>query len=278
MARTLEYWQNIIIEELASNGINVSGSRTSIRRIWTFVVAFCIYTIDMLFDLHQTEVSSLIAEQKPHSQRWYRNKALQFQYGHGLILDTDHYDNTGFTDEEIAASKIIKYSAVVESTLESRLIVKIVTEENGVLKPLTSDQLNAFKAYISEVKDGGVNVSITNYLPDRLYLYINIYYDPLILDSQGNSILTGGKPVEAAISAYLRELPFNGELVLLHLIDKLQAVNGVLIPDIINAETSWISAATNDYGAKEVINVKKIPESGYFEVQGFTNIKYFPNV
>lgn len=277
MAKTLEQWQQLIIDSLATQGIAVSGSRTSIRRLWTFVFAFCAWTVDVLFDQHKSEVSSTIAELKPHRERWYRNKALAFQYGYDLIDDSDVYDNTNVADDLVEASKIIKYSAVVESKVDSRLIVKIATELNDKLQPLTIPQRNAFSAYMAEIKDAGVNLSIINYLPDRLYLTMVIYYDPLVLDASGNSIITGGKPVEEAISQYMKELPFNGQLVLAHLVDKLQKVSGVAIPDLKHAETSWIDGGTNDYGAIQTIDVKKIPESGYFEVVDFNNITYLPN-
>jgi hypothetical protein len=45
-----------------------------------------------------------------------------------LIADTDQFDNTGYTPEQIEASKIIKYAAVTESDAESRLIIKVATE------------------------------------------------------------------------------------------------------------------------------------------------------
>ncbi|MGY0034461.1 hypothetical protein [Pedobacter sp. NJ-S-72] len=202
---------------------------------------------------------------------------MDFQYGYDLVLDSDKYNNTGLTDEQIAASKIIKYSAVVSLKKESRLIIKIATETDGKLHPINLAQRSAFTTYIAEIKDAGVNVSVVNYLPDRLYLTGVIYYDPLVLDGQGNSIVDGGRPVETAIEDYMKELPFNGELVLIHLVDKLQQVKGVVIPDINKAETSWVSAESPDYGAIQTINVKQIPESGYFEVVNFNNITYLPN-
>ncbi|WP_367867904.1 hypothetical protein [Pedobacter sp. WC2423] len=277
MAQTIEYWQQIIIDQLASGNIAVSGSRTSVRRMWTYAVAFCIWSLDVLFSLHQQEVSASLAEKMPHRERWYRNKALDFQYGYDLVTDSDKYDNIGLSDEQILISKIIKYAAVREATTESRLIIKVATETDGKLQPITLPQRSAFAAYIAEIKDAGVSVSIISYLPDRLYITMVIYYDPLVLDAQGNSIVDGGKPVEIAIESYMRELPFNGELVLAHLTDKLQLVKGVAIPDIKNAETSWISATSGAYGEIQAIQVKKIPESGYFEVVNYNNITYVPN-
>ena len=73
---------------------------------------------------------------------------------------------------------------------------------------------------------------------------------------------------------FLKELPFNGELVLAHLVDKLQAVEGVIIPTLLQASSSWIDAAINNYGTPTVIDIKRIPVSGYYEPANFDNIEY----
>lgn len=280
MARTIANWQQIIIDELSANNIIVSGSRTSLRRLWTYVFAFCAWSLDVLFDLHKAETLDLISQKTPHHERWYRNHALSFQYGYPLIFESDKYDNAGIDEQLIEASKIIKYCAVVSGIIDNRrvLIVKVATEVNGKLQPLTVGQKDAFEAYMETTKDAGVEIVIINYLPDRLFITQVIYYNPLILDASGNSIITGGKPVEEAMNQYMKELPFNGELVLAHYIDKLQKVSGVMIPDLKHAETSWIDATIDDYGALQTIDVKKIPESGYFEIVDFTNTTYLPNV
>jgi len=280
MARTITEIQNNILADIASDSTLAqltSTSKVAIWRLFVYIASVAIWTLEKLFDLHKTETDDTIAQLKPHTLRWYRNVALAFQYGYALVVDSDRYDNTGIDADLIDASKIIKYAAVVEAKAESRLIVKIATETGGKLQPISQAQHDAFAAYITEVKDAGVNVSVINYRPDKLYLSIVIYYDPLVLDAQGNSILSGGRPVESALEEYMKELPFNGELVLAHLIDKLQQVPGVEIPHLTNAQTSWIDAKTKDYGAVEAIAVKKIPESGYFEIVDYNNITYQPN-
>lgn len=255
-------------------------SAASLESILFDVFCYCIWVLEILFDLHKSEVDTVLSELKPHTQTWYRNAARKFRYGYPLIIDSDKYDNTGLTEEAISESHIIKYAAVGESVgvTNSRLILKVATEINGKLQPITLEQRNSFSAYMAEIKDAGVPISIINYLPDRLYLSLVIYYDPLVLTANGNSIVDGGRPVETALEAYMKDLPFNGELVLVHLIDKLQAVHGVAIPDLLHAETSWIDAETNNYGGIETIDVKRIPESGYFEIVNYNNITYVPNV
>ncbi|MDO4224795.1 MAG: nucleotidyltransferase, partial [Bergeyella zoohelcum] len=160
------------------------------------------------------------------------------------------------------------------SETESRLIIKIATEQGGELQPITTEQKASFEAYMKEIKDAGVKITVINYLPDILKLQMKIYRDPLVLDENGTSIRTGKKPVEEAIKTYLKNLPFDGELVLAHLIDELQKVEGVKIPHIILAESKWIDASVNNYGNFQPIEVKTIPTSGYFKVENFNGISY----
>ena len=261
MARTIQEIQELIYQaktqEPALNELN-SASKVAIWRLWVYIISVAIWSLEKLFDLHRTDIDKRLAELTPHTARWYRNKALAFQYGFDLLPDSDKFNNTGHTEEQIEASKIVKYSAVVESE-DGRLIVKIATESDGRLLPITEDQHNAFKGYIAEIKDAGVRA-------DKLVLNLDVYYDPLILDSNGMDILSAKLPVKETIEIYLKNLPFNGELIVAHLVDALQAVNGVKIPHLKEVTTAWIDPNTRGYGSFENINVSQIPYSGYFEV------------
>lgn len=249
-------------------------SLVSFENILFEIIAITLYIFEAIFDTHKSEVAIALSELKPHTARWYRNKALAFQYGFKLLTDSDIFDNTGKTEDDIASSKIIKYSAVTEADTESRLIIKIATEASGELQPITAQQKESFETYLSEIKDAGVRTTVINYLPDILKLQMKIYRDPLILDANGQSIFFGTKPVEEAINKYLKNLPFNGELVLSHLVDELQKAEGVKIPHIVLAESKWIDASVNDYGSYQPIDVKKIPISGYFKIENFASIEY----
>lgn len=277
MARSIEQIQQEILtakeNETALQALN-STSKTAVWRLWMFITAVAIWSLEKLFDAHKAEVDEKIKQLKPHTCRWYRNKALAFQYGFDLLTDSDQFDNAGHTAEQIKNSKIIKYSAVTETAEESRLIIKIATEYNEELQPITTEQKQSFEAYLSEIKDAGVKVTVINYRPDILRLKMKIYRDPLVLDQNGQSIITGKNPVEEAIKAYLKRLPFNGELVLAHLVDELQKVEGVRIPHIMLVESKWIDASVNDYANFQPIDVKTIPISGYFKIENFENISY----
>ena len=280
MARTIQEIQELIYQakaqEPALNELN-STSKVAIWRLWVYIIAVAIWSLEKLFDLHRADIDKRLAELKPHTARWYRSKALAFQYGFDLLTDSDKFNNTGHTEEQIEASKIVKYSAVVESPNEGRLIVKIAGEQGEQLQPITDAQKQAFAAYLQEIKDAGVRLSVVNYQPDILHLQMKIVYDPLVLDSNGQSIIHATKPVEEAIKSYLKRLPFNGELVLAHLIDELQQAEGVRIPHLVLAQSKHIGTNGN-YGAFEAIEISKIPTAGYFTIDNFNDITYVSNV
>ena len=280
MARTIQEIQELIYQakaqEPALNELN-STSKVAIWRLWVYIIAVAIWSLEKLFDLHRADIDKRLAELKPHTARWYRSKALAFQYGFDLLTDSDKFNNTGHTEEQIEASKIVKYSAVVESPNEGRLIVKIAGEQGEQLQPITDAQKQAFEAYLQEIKDAGVRLSVVNYQPDVLHLQMKIVYDPLVLDSNGQSIIHATKPIETAIKDYLKRLPFNGELVLAHLIDELQQAEGVKIPHLVLAQSKHIGTNGN-YGAFEAIEISKIPTAGYFTIDNFNDITYVSNV
>lgn len=247
-------------------------SIVSFENILFNIVSFILFIQEQLFDTHKKEVDDIIEQKMAHRPSWYRFKAKAFQYGFDLIEDSDKYDNTDFTTDQIEASLIIKYSAVTQNA--GQLLIKIAAETAGVLAPITAPQKASFDAYIQEIADCGVKYIVVNHLPDILILDLQIFRDPLVLDDSGMSIINGNYPVQDAILEYMKELPFNGELVLAHLVDKLQRVDGVKIPHIINAQSQIIDINTNTYLAAQPITVKTVPESGYFVVPNFDNVEY----
>jgi hypothetical protein len=277
MARSIELIQNEMLQNIASNGnlteLN-STSKVAIFRLITYIVAFAIWTHEILFDTHTTENNRLLLTQKSGRLQWYRTMALQFQYGFNLVKDKDYYDNSGIDEEVIKVSKIVKYAAVSETKDLSRVIVKIAGESAGTLSPISEPQKNAFTAYIREIRWAGVNVDVINYLPDRLLINIQIKRDPLVLDNNGASILNGNNPVVEALHEFMKELPFDGELRLSAMVDKLQNIAGVQDATILSAQSSWIDPEFGNYGTPQPIFISKIPVSGYFEIINLDSIKY----
>lgn len=248
-------------------------SLVSLENIWFELVAFILFIQEQIFDHHKKEVDQALRERIPHTLRWYRNKAKDFQHGFALLEDSDQFDNADHSDDEIEESKIVKYAAVIENETERRLIIKIATEIDGELQPISAQQEESFQAYMAEIKDAGVPITVVNYLPDNLHLQMRIFRNPMVLDENGTHILNGGKPVEEAIQNYLRQLPFNGELILQELANAIEVADGVEIVQLDNAQTSWTPEGEGN-GQVNNIDVSAVPVSGYFSIDNYNDISY----
>lgn len=235
MARTIAAIQAQIIASVQSdttlNTQLTSTSVTAIWRLWTYVVASAIWTLEVLFDLYRTEIADLVAAQKPHTLRWYNQKALDYQHGGTLLPGADTYDNTGLSPDDITAQKIVKQAASVEQT--NIVVIKVAKETGGALVPLTTPEVNGVAAYFAEIKDAGVQLQVRSVNPDHLKLEVDVYYNPAILSSTGARLDgTNSTPVQTAARAFLRTLPFNGQFIKAHLVDAMQTVDGVVVPEI----------------------------------------------
>ncbi len=254
-------------------------SRVSLWRLLFYTTAFCAWNLEKIFDAFVDLVNSIIATLTPHSLRWYRTKALAFQFGFDLIAETDKYDNTGATDDDIDASKVVKYAAVNESQLDGRrvLLIKVAgVDDGGVLKQLEAPQELAFTTYMERVKDAGNELLIYNRVADILKTEVDVYYNPLLLDASGNRLDgLAGKPLEDAAKSYLLNLPFNGEFSNAAFIDTLQNAYGV---DNKNVFLKSMERKINDTDYQSVGNTF-IPDAGYtkFDVGGLV-INYVAHV
>ena len=280
MARTIDKIQEqIIAEKDRSQGLESlnSTSKTAIWRVWTYITAVAIWTLENLFDLHKKEVDRLLLTKKPHNLLWYKTKAEAFQFGSELKPGSDCYDNTGVDHLKVAKSRIVKHVAVVENKKTGWVRIKAAKEVNGELQKLSNenpDELGALNRYMQHIKDAGVKLIVQSLPPDRLKMHIDIYYDAMVLDENGGRLDGGSvKPVNDTIDAYLRSLPFNGAFVLATLTDQLQETPGVVIPQIRHVAAS--------YGTrKEVcIPVRYVPDGGYLRIYEAADLKitYYPS-
>jgi len=262
MARTpAQIEQEILTYKDSAEELSVlnSLSNTAIWRFWVKLCSRIISTFESVFDAHTNDVQSRLDQQKAHRAKWYQELALNFQFGRDLIDDTDVYDNAELTDAEIEAEKLVKYATAKE--VGNIVRIKIATNNNGEREPLSEDQEAAFIAYIKETKDAGVKFEITNKEADHFRASLDIYYDPMILDSLGNRLDgTVSEPVPTAAKDYIKNLPFNGEYTNKDLINNLEAVEGVIIPELKLAESYF---GTNDWAP---INAKITPDNGYFKI------------
>jgi hypothetical protein len=242
----------------AGSEFDATFSKVSVESVMFYVVAVTIWTLEKLFDIHKSEITGIINELKPHSLRWHVSKAKAFMLGHALVTDADYYDTSAMTDEQVTAAQVVKYAAAVEKA--AVVYLKIATANSGEPAPLTPAQAEGFEAYIKEVKDAGVVVEVINEPAEYFRLTMTVYYDPMVLDDTGMAFSAGVNPVQDTIKYFIKNLPFNGEYRNVALVDALQRIEGVVIPELRLAETS------RDGQSWEQIDAKSIPYSGYYKI------------
>lgn len=239
-------------------------SKVSIENLLFYIVACATWALECIFDRYREEVEQRIDQTMPHRPKWYRDKTLDFMKGKTLVPDTDMYDMSGMDAGEIEAAKVVKHAAAVENQDASVLTIKVAGEKDGQRCRLDDETEEQLAAYIAEIKDAGVRIALVNIDADRFNCEVDIYYDPMLIPGQVENVC------REAIREYIENLPFNGEYTNAALVDKLQTVDGVRIPELKMAST---------YGGSETevvaINARYVPRAGYF-VAGELTINMVP--
>ena len=231
-------------------------SKVSLENLLLYIVAVGIYALEALFREHKADVDAAIDETLPHRPKWYRDKVFQFMQGKTLTEDTDRYDTTGMTDEDIEAARVVKYAAATESADASLLTIKVAGETDGERTPLDAATETQLLAYLGEVKDAGVRIALVNQEADQFRCTVNIYYDAMLTSA------TVEAACRKAIGRYIQNLPFNGEYTNMALIDALQQVEGVRIAELKDASVRVAGEQT-----LTAIDARHRPVAGYMKAE-----------
>ena len=208
------------------------------------------------------DIEALLKQLKPNKPGWYANKAKLFQFGMELNGDTDSYDNSGLTSDQVEAMQVVKFADAYEPANKSVTFLKIATGSEGNRQPLPDYQYTAFVNYINRIAGAGIHIKVINEPADDIKLELDIYYDPLIMDNEGR-LLNGDNdtPVPDAVDNYLDGIDFNGIYSDMRLIDALQAVDGVVIPQL-----KYVASRHGTYTEFSPINAFEVAYSGYYKI------------
>lgn len=199
-------------------------SSVSIENILFFIVAACCHVLEMIFDQHKRDVEDKIALAVVASVPWYYKMALAFQYGDSLVLNdrTWQYEYASIDESK----QVVKYAAVRDKGTSVQILVS--GGQGGSPVALSNDVLTVFKQYMNRVKVAGVILNITSKESDNVTVMATITIDPLVLNENGELLSDGSKPVEEAITSYLKHIIYGGTFNKTKLVDVIQAVEGVV--------------------------------------------------
>jgi hypothetical protein len=246
-------------------------STASIESIIFYCVAYGIWLIYSFFDLFKSEIDAEVADYTHPTLDFFAVKMLTFQYGRDVIAGTDTYDNTGLTDEEIAAQKVIKSANAQEQDFSNGRFgvrLKVAGEDGDGNRIILPDaELTAAQDFLKIFKPAGVYTELTTDNADYLKLSLRVYYNPLVLNNQGQRLDgTDNTPLQDAIDAFCKNLPFNGRFNLTALTDTMQGVDGIADPRILSAQTKYAALPFTD-----VID-EVIPDAGYLKIYNDTDL------
>jgi hypothetical protein len=257
MARTIQTIYNEIVAAKEANAdleTLDSTSATAIWRLWAWITATILFTVETMHDLFRAEIDGMIATKIPGTLPWYQSICFSFQYGDGLVFSGGVYGYAILNEE----ARIIDQCSVREAA--DGLVIKVAKDVNGELEPLTTEEENSFQAFIQAVKFAGTHTRVINIEGNKLQLSGIIYYDPLLINADGTSKADGSRPVDTAIENYLRALPFDGRLKRTALNDAILAVSGVF-----DLKLTILKHKYAEYEYQD-IDVSHVPESGYFRI------------
>ncbi len=257
---------NKLAQEPALQELN-STSQTSLISIVADIFAFAAWTLEQMHRFFKKEVEDKLRTPS-HNARWYYGETLKYQHGHELVW-LEHAQCFGYLTSD-TKSLIIKKAAATE--IKGGVLIKVVKSKGDNLQPLTVEEFTSFSSYMDKIKDAGVDLIVRSWLPDELFVSYNIFYDPLILNSEGKLLSDNSRePVREAMLNYIETLPFNGRFKISAFEDAIQNATGVVDLQRINVKTKY-----GTYDFTEVI-VSCIAESGYMVLTDNSMLNYKAN-
>lgn len=266
MARTvLQIYDQIIAEKQSMSALSAlqpsidtsqsllsdlsTTSKVAIWRLWAFVTAVIIHTLEVYHDNHKMDVEDIISRSVPGTIKWYSERCLEWQFGDALVFT----DNVYKYNPVIPANRIVKRVSVRDTqNSPGQVLIKVAKVDalNNVL-PLSATELQLFSQYLDEIKFAGTRISLISQNPDTIVGNFTIWFDGQLVPF---TVLT---EVDVAVKLYLRAIPFDGVFRVSDLILAIKAVKGVIDLQI----NSLIGVSGNN---STPIAREYLSQSGYF--------------
>ena len=227
-------------------------SLVSVETCILFVVAACAALLENMFDWFTADVDEIVNEDRYGRKGWYEKTARNFQFedgtDFGLDIETGKYATL---DEE---ARIVTHASANSNGFGVKL--KVAKGDTGALQPLSQQERTALETYINRLKPAGVPVTVVSRNADLLALDMAVYYDPLVFTEA-----TALQKVKETATAYLQGIEFNGGFMVMEMVDRLQAVQGIDIVEVRGVQTkhegfNYVSLVYND-------SYPYVPDSGY---------------
>jgi hypothetical protein len=219
-----------------------SSSKVAVWRLIFYVVAVAIWVHEGIVYDKAAEVDAALTQRMSTNARWMQSEILAFQFGDPLIWNGEKYVYPAID----ATKQVVQRCAVV--TLGQEVTFKVAQLTSGKPAPLSTAQLTALRAYVTQMFPPGYYFYITRDADD-LKLELKVYVDQLLIyvnEADPNDVLNGSLladpstfPVLDAIAAHIELLDWNGVLNLTKLTDSVQHATGVIDPILLSAQAKY---------------------------------------
>lgn len=253
-----------------------SPSKVAVWRSQAFTVAASTKFHEDLFDDFIAFVEQRAKDIIPETDRRLAILAKDFQFGDALVFDA----NGQFTYEDTTSTDAIEKQIIAQASVLSanRVVTYKVAKSDGsgglIKLDTVTGEVAAFTTYIDDTITAGTKVIIRSEAADFLKLAYTIQYDPLQIKVDGSLIEDGTFPVQEAIDAYIKGLPFDGAFRVQNLTDSIQGARG-----IVNAVADVVEARDDTAGYTDIlaINTESYqPFSGHFATVDETGSESVP--
>lgn len=221
MARTVSEIQQQMLDNIAADttlsGLLTSTSKRAIYRLYTYIVAVAINTLEQLIDIFTASVEATAAAASPATPTWLQAQILKFQYS-ATVPQVIQLINFAPAYPVVDETLRIISRCSVTTNLSNSVIIKTATGDTPAA--LSAPQLSALQAYVNEIGIAGVIYSCISKTSDKLFVQANVYYQ-----GQYSAVISAN--VIAAIDAFLASIPFNGQMKISDLEEAISSVEGV---------------------------------------------------
>lgn len=254
----------------------VTSSKMSLLNLITYVMSVLIHSYYTLLDIFEIDIANLIKSRINGSSQWYVLMATKFQYN----SDTKNCDQLVFDEDTLkirfatvdTTHQIIAKAAYVDNDSNDGIILKVCKnntnsneKDNGVnYMQLDSDELTAFKYYISQIKFVGANVQALS-IPGDIITVKNcsiVYDDKYITEEQAFN------NIKSALINYTTTLDYNALIYSQKINDVIMSLDYIENINSIDIYISKYSLSTKKYEAEAKLTNMQRAYSGYVKFIG----------
>ena len=139
--------------------------------------------------------------------------------------------------------------------------------------PLSAEELSRFSTYMQRIAPAGTRMTFVSKQSDRLRITAQVNYDPLLLNSSGERITDGVKPVNIAVQEYIDGILYGGVFNKTKLVDAIQAAGSASAEGVVDVVLQSVSTSS-DGGSYTVLDgTSYASTSGSFIIDNL-NISY----